>query len=290
MIGVLLAGGCGTRLHPTTLATSKHLLCVYDKPMIYYPLDTLLKVGVRDILVVVSPQSRDGVRALLGNGHRLGVRIEYVLQAEPKGVADALLTAGSLIDSERVVLVLGDNFFADCDNALREAVTSFDGCTILGKQVEDPENYAVVLRDSNGSLRLTEKPSTPQSDYAVPGFYVYDKGMLPILRKIALTADGTDPDGRELEITTLNKIYAEEGRIRLLELSPETRWLDMGTPRRLLEVSMFVDNAIHTQERLIGAIELTALENRYITRSEFLALARSSESPYHKALQRTASA
>ncbi|WP_406728645.1 sugar phosphate nucleotidyltransferase [Streptomyces sp. GD-15H] len=238
--GILLAGGSGTRLHPLTAVTSKHLLPVYDRPLVHYPLAVLMAAGVREILVVSGPGHLAAYRSLLGDGSRLGVRLEYVVQTAPRGLADALLVAADFIGDQRVALALGDNVFHAPDLAalVRREIARLDGCTLFGSRVPDPHRYGVAALAPDGRLLdLEEKPAVPRSDLAVTGLYLYGNEAVRY-------AAGLTPSARgELEITDLNRRFLAEGRARLVRMGPGVTWMDAGTPDSLLDAGIFARQA-----------------------------------------------
>lgn len=257
--GIVLAGGTGSRLHPLTITTSKQMLAVYDKPMIYYPLSTLLLAGIRDILVISTPHDLPGFKALLGNGENLGVNFQYAAQAEPRGIAEAFVIGADFIGESPVCLILGDNlFYADMD-FLRTPLGRRDAATVFGYPVQDPERYGVVEFDADGKvLSIEEKPKHPKSKYAVPGLYAYDNRVVEIARDLA-------PSGRgELEITDVNRRYLDWGELKVELLSRGTAWLDTGTPQSLLDAGNFVATIEHRQGLKIGCIEEAAFRMGYI--------------------------
>jgi glucose-1-phosphate thymidylyltransferase len=235
--GVLLAGGSGSRLYPLTHAVNKHLLPVYDKPMIYYPLTTLMLAGIREFVVVSSPSSLGDLERCLGDGHKWGLRIAYVAQDEPRGIAHGLIAAEDHLQDKNVALILADNIFygTGLPGQLRDALQTNSGATIFGYEVINPQAFGVVTLDKNGNPEsLEEKPQTPQSNLAVPGIYFYDNTVLEIARSLEPSARG------ELEITDVNRTYLERGTLRVFPLGRGTAWLDGGTPNDLFEAGLFV--------------------------------------------------
>ena len=263
MKGILLAGGSGTRLHPMTLAASKQLLPVYDKPMIYYPLSTLMLAGIRQILVVSTPEDLPQYKRLLGNGDHLGVAFDYAVQARPDGIAQAFVIGRNWIGGEACALALGDNLiFADhLSAALRVAVARPVGATVFAYRVRDPERYGVVSFDDTGrALEIVEKPPHPQSPWAVTGLYFYDHRVCDFAASIAPSARG------ELEITDLNRLYLEEGTLHVDRLGRGCAWLDAGKPDSLLQAATFVQTIQERQGQLVGSPEEVAFRMGFIDR------------------------
>lgn len=259
--GILLAGGSGTRLHPMTLAASKQLLPVYDKPMVYYPLSTLMLAGIRDILVISTPEDLPQFCRLLGSGERLGVRFTYAEQPRPDGIAQAFRIGAEWLGSEPAALALGDNLIhADhLSQLLRAAASQAEGATVFAYQVRDPERYGVVSFDSAGqAVEIVEKPSAPRSNWAVTGLYFYDHKVSERAAKLAPSVRG------ELEITDLNRVYLEEGMLRVERLSRGCAWLDAGTPDSLLQAATFVQTIQDRQGMLVGCPEEVAFRMGYI--------------------------
>jgi glucose-1-phosphate thymidylyltransferase len=261
MKGILLAGGAGTRLHPMTLAASKQMLPVYDKPMVYYPLSTLMLAGIRDILVISTPEDLPQFRRLLGDGGRFGVRFAYAEQKRPEGIAQAFLIGHDWIAGEACALALGDNLIHG-DNLsalLRTAAARPQGATVFAYQVRDPERYGVVSFDAAGHVAdIVEKPAAPQSNWAVTGLYFYDPTVSDLARTIR-------PSGRgELEITDLNRLYLEAGTLAVERLSRGCAWLDAGTPDSLLQAATFVQTIQSRTGMLVGCPEEVAFRMGYI--------------------------
>jgi glucose-1-phosphate thymidylyltransferase len=259
--GILLAGGTGSRLYPLTKATSKQLLPVYDKPMVYYPLSVLMLAGIREILVISTPDSLPSLRALLGDGSRLGLDITYAEQAEPRGIAEALLIGADHIGGEPSALILGDNIFhgAGFPSILRDAQRDLDGCVLFSYPVSDPERYGVGEADANGNLvSIEEKPLRPLSNNALTGLYFYDGEVVEIARGLAPSPRG------ELEITDVNKHYLKNGRAKLVRLSRGFTWLDAGTHDSLLAASQYVHVIEQRQGVRVACIEEIALHMGYI--------------------------
>jgi glucose-1-phosphate thymidylyltransferase len=280
--GIILAGGAGTRLHPLTLVVSKQLLPVYDKPMIYYPLSTLMLAGVRDILIITTPQHLDLFKSLLGDGKQFGLRIEYAAQPEPRGIADAFLVGRSFIGPDNVALILGDNIFfgQGLPNRMAKAIRRRRGGTVFAYSVRDPERYGVVeLDENNRALSIEEKPKQPKSSYAVTGLYFYDNRVLDIAASIKPSARG------EIEITDVNKAYMDAGELYVQVVGRGLAWLDTGTHSALLEASQFVQILEQRQGVRICCPEEIALERSFVTPAEFLATVQSyPQSPYRRYL------
>ncbi len=271
MKGILLAGGAGTRLHPLTLVVSKQLLPVHDKPMVYYPLSTLMLAGIRDILILSTPSDLPRYRQLLGDGARLGVRFSYKEQPRPEGLAQAFVLGAEFLDGQPAALALGDNVFYGHGLAvtLREAAELKDGALVFGYYVKDPQRYGVVEFDAQGRVvGLEEKPKVPKSHYAVPGLYFYDAKVVELARTLRPSARG------ELEITDLNRLYLERGALRVRVLGRGTAWLDTGTPESLLAASQFIAAVEERQGLKIGCLEEVAFRMGYIGKSELAACAK----------------
>jgi len=269
--GILLAGGSGTRLHPMTLAASKQLLPVYDKPMVYYPLSTLMLAGIRDVLVISTPEDLPQFRRLLGSGERLGMRFAYAEQPRPDGIAQAFRIGAEWLAAGPAALALGDNLIhADhLSQLLRAAADRPVGATVFAYQVRDPERYGVVSFDSSGrAIEIVEKPAAPTSNWAVTGLYFYDS-------QVAERAARIEPSPRgELEITDLNRVYLEEGTLHVERLSRGCAWLDAGTPDSLLQAATFVQTIQARQGLLVGCPEEIAFRMGYIDAAALRAEAR----------------
>jgi glucose-1-phosphate thymidylyltransferase len=261
MKGILLAGGSGTRLHPITLAASKQLLPVYDKPMVYYPLSTLMLAGIRDIMIISTPDDLPQFKRLLGDGSRLGVQFTFAEQPKPDGIAQAFLIARDWLAGEACALALGDNLIhgEHLSVLLRAAVARPEGATVFACQVRDPERYGVVTFDEAGhALEIVEKPALPQSNWAVTGLYFYDKRVGEMAASITPSPRG------ELEITDLNKIYLEEGTLHVERLGRGAAWLDAGTPDSLMQAATFVQTIQSRQGMLVGSPEEVAFRKGFI--------------------------
>ena len=264
MKGIILAGGSGTRLHPITLAVSKQLMPVYDKPMIYYPLSTLMYAGIREILIISTPQDLPLFKKLLGDGKKFGCEFTYAVQDQPNGLAEAFIIGKDFIGDDKVALILGDNiFYGSGLKELLQANNNPDGGIIYAYHVQDPERYGVVEFDDHGkALTIEEKPLQPKSNYAVPGIYFYDNHVV----EIASTMKPSDRG--ELEITDINNEYLKLGKLNVSILDKGTAWLDTGTFASLMQASQFVEVIEERQGLKIGSIEQAAYEMGYITKEE----------------------
>lgn len=269
MKGIILAGGSGTRLHPITLAVSKQLMPVYDKPMIYYPLSTLMYAGIKDILIISTPQDLPLFKQLLGDGKKLGCNFQYEEQAHPNGLAEAFIIGKDFIGNDKVALILGDNiFYGSGLKELLQSNSNPDGGVIYAYHVLDPERYGVVEFDKNGkALSIEEKPKHPKSNYAVPGIYFYDNSVVEIAANIKPSARG------ELEITDVNNVYLKQGKLNVSILDKGTAWLDTGTFASLMQAAQFVEVIEERQGLKIGSIEEAAYEMGYISKKQLVALA-----------------
>ena len=270
MKGIILAGGSGTRLHPITLAVSKQLMPVYDKPMIYYPLSTLLYAGIREILIISTPQDVPLFKALLGDGKKLGCEFQYAVQEHPNGLAEAFIIGKEFIGNDKVALILGDNiFYGSGLKELLQANNDPDGGIIYAYHVHDPERYGVVSFDKGGkALSIEEKPKQPKSNYAVPGIYFYDNSV------VAIASNIKPSDRGELEITDVNNVYLQQGKLRVSILDKGTAWLDTGTFSSLMQAAQFVEVIEERQGLKIGSIEEAAYEMGYISKDQLIALAQ----------------
>ena len=286
MKGIILAGGSGTRLYPLTMVTSKQLLPVYDKPMIYYPMSVLMMAGIRDILIISTPNDLPNFERLFGDGSSLGINLSYKVQPSPDGLAQAFILGEEFIDGDSCAMVLGDNiFYGDgLGKHLKEAAARQDGATVFGYYVNDPERFGIVEFDGNGkAISIEEKPEHPKSNYCVTGLYFYDKNVCEYAKSIKPSARG------ELEITDLNRIYLEKGNLNVVTLGRGYAWLDTGTMDALSEATEFIKVVESRQGIQISAIEEIAYRNKWITKEQLLEhAARYGKSPYGAHLKQVA--
>ncbi|MEL0455284.1 glucose-1-phosphate thymidylyltransferase RfbA [Flavobacteriaceae bacterium SZ-1-7] len=269
MKGIILAGGSGTRLYPLTKVVSKQLMPVYDKPMIYYPLSTLLSAGIQEVLIITTPNDLENFKQLLGDGSDYGCRFEYAVQEQPNGLAEAFIIGEKFIKDDSVALILGDNIFygSGLDKILQDNVDPSGG-VIFAYHVQDPQRYGVVEFDENNrAISIEEKPQKPKSSFAVPGIYFYDNSVVEIAKSISPSKRG------ELEITDVNKTYLKQGRLNVQILDKGTAWLDTGTFTSLMQASQFVEVIEERQGLKIGSIEEIAYKMGYINKSQLNALA-----------------
>ena len=285
MKGIILAGGSGTRLYPLTMVTSKQLLPVYDKPMIFYPLSVLMMAGIREILIISTPQDLPNFERLFGDGSELGLKLSYKVQPSPDGLAQAFILGEEFIDGDSCAMVLGDNIFygSGLGQHLRDAAAKADGATVFGYYVDDPERFGIVEFDENGKAISIEEPEHPKSNYCVTGLYFYDKNVVEYAKQIKPSARG------ELEITDLNKIYLEKGKLDVVTLGRGYAWLDTGTMDALSEATEFIKVIENRQGIQISAIEEIAYKNGWITKEQLEKHAvKYGKSPYGKHLQKVA--
>jgi glucose-1-phosphate thymidylyltransferase len=267
MKGIILAGGAGSRLHPITIAMSKQMMPIYDKPMIYYPLSTLIYSGIREILIISTPTDLPLFKKLLGDGSRLGCKLSYKVQEVPNGLAQAFVLGEEFIGNDEVCLILGDNIFQMKIKLLSD-ISNIDGGVVFGYHVTDPERYGVVEFDENNkAISLEEKPLSPKSNYAIPGLYFYDNSVIDVAKKIKLSARG------EYEITDINKYYLSKGKLDVKVLSKGSVWLDTGTINSLMQANQYVQVVEERQGRKIGCIEEAAYYSGFINKDQLLKLA-----------------
>jgi glucose-1-phosphate thymidylyltransferase len=274
--GIILAGGLGTRLYPSTSVVNKQLQSIYDKPMIYYPISTLMLAGITDILIITTPMDLNNFERVIGNGRQWGLNIRYEIQFQPKGISDAFIIAERFIGKDQVCLILGDNLFHGKLDFLRNAIKTNEGGTIFGYEVNDPERYGVVEFDHEGNvLSIEEKPHTPKSNYAIPGLYIFDSDVVSIAKTIKPSARG------ELEITDVHNEYRRLGKLKVSKMGRGLTWLDTGTPESMLEASQFIHIVETRQSLKVACLEEIALNNGFITPSDMdYLLKEMPKSPY----------
>lgn len=272
MKGIILAGGAGTRLHPLSLVASKQLMPIYDKPMIYYPLSTLMLLGVKEVLIISTPEDTPRFEKLLGDGKNLGMRFEYKIQPEPKGIAQAFTIGEEFIGNDTVTLILGDNLFYGHGylDSIKNMGDNFTGAVVFGYWVNDPERYGVVeFDDFFNVISIEEKPKNPKSNYAIPGLYIYDNQIIDITKALQPSARG------ELEITDVNKAYLEQNQLKVELLGRGVAWLDTGTHKSLLDAGTFIETIESRQGLKIGCIEEIAYTQGFVSKNQFISLVES---------------
>lgn len=271
MKGIVLAGGSGTRLYPMTKVISKQLLPIYDKPMIYYPLSVLMLAGIRDILIISTPEDLPLFEKLLSDGQHLGINLSYAVQTKPRGLAEAFIIGKSFIGKDSVCLILGDNIFYgnNLSKLLRQCVSKIQGATVFGYHVKDPERFGVLEFDNKNHVKsITEKPQYPASDYAITGLYFYDNQVVDIAPQMKFSDRG------ELEITSINQFYLTKGQLSVKIMRRGYAWLDTGTPESLKEASNFIANIQHNQNLKVGCLEEIAYRMGYINQEQVSKLAQ----------------
>ena len=282
MKGIVLAGGAGTRLYPSTRACSKQMLTVYDKPMIYYPVSTLMLAGIRDILIISTPRDIGFFKDLFGDGKHIGLNFSYAVQNEPRGLAEAFILGADFIGNDNVCLVLGDNIFYGnkFSDSLKRATSRKDGATIFGYHVSNPSDFGVVdFNDDGVVVGIEEKPKNPKSSYAVPGLYFYDNNVVDIAKNVLPSARG------ELEITSVNNAYLSEGKLKVELLGRGMAWLDTGTHKAMLEAANFIETVQTRQGLFVACLEEIAYANGFITKEQLLQMGKSmSKNDYGKYL------